>query len=239
MKNSFDSVICIGCPTIFERIRTKLPSYLLDYDTRFCSFYPRKQLHIYNMFNGHFFSESSLPTSENCLMIVDPPFGGFHRALAYSIDKLPKANLILFNPYFLEKWVVDAFPNVKMLDYKIEYTPQSSSHLCRGQKGSPVRMFTNICPSKFPPLDDVNYKYCLECNRYTLINNQHCYQCQTCPSKDGLPSRHCSICRRCVKIKQKHCDECHVCHLPEQECLSKRRQSSSSAKESTKKRRKI
>ncbi len=57
LKNSWDSVICIGCPTIFENLQEKLPSYLLDYDTRFCSFYSVKQMLIYNMFNGHIFSK--------------------------------------------------------------------------------------------------------------------------------------------------------------------------------------
>ena len=234
--NTFDSVICIGCPTIFERIRTKLPSYLLDYDIRFCSFYSQKQLLIYNMFNGHIFSndkhfrETFLPACQNTLIIIDPPFGGLHRALAYSLEKFTQSNLILFNPYFLEKWVIDAFPNLKMLDYKIEYHPQSSFHLCRGEKGSPVRMFTNISPSKFPPLDEMNYKYCFECDRYTLINNQHCHYCQICPSKDGLPYQHCLKCQRCVKAKRKHCDKCNVCHLPDQ-CMI--------MEQSTRKRRKI
>lgn len=233
-KNSWDSIICIGCPTIFENLPKKtLSSYLLDYDQRFCSFYPAKKLLIYNMFNGHIFSNKKyfqnqfLSSIKNCLIIIDPPFGGFHRALSYSIERLFQSNdinynIILFNPYFLEKWVLDAFPNLKMLDYKIEYTSKSSLNLCRGKKGSPVRIFTDISPSKFPPLDDENYKYCFECDRYTLLTNQHCFYCQSCTSKDGLPYKHCLLCQRCVKAERKHCDKCHVCHLPNQ-CMIKRK----------------
>ena len=229
LPNSWDSIICIGCPTIFENLNSNeyYHSYLLDYDFRFCSFYSTKQMLIYNMFNGHIFSnkkyfqEKFLSTIKNCLIIIDPPFGGFHRALSYSIEQLFQSydihrNLILFNPYFHEQWIIDAFPNLKMLDYKIEYQSRSSLNLCRGKKGSPVRIFTDICPSKFPPLDDINYKYCLECNRYTLLTNQHCFQCQSCTSKDGLPYKHCSLCRRCVKSKRIHCNQCDVCHLPDQ-----------------------
>ncbi|UJR08122.1 hypothetical protein I4U23_012399 [Adineta vaga] len=234
-QGSWDSIICIGCPTIFENLnlpkyRHKFRSYLLDYDHRLCPFYSMKQMLIYNMFNGHifskkkFFQEQFLATIKNCLVIIDPPFGGFHRALAYSIEKLFSSNdiqhnFIVFNPYFLEKWINDAFPNLKMLDYKVEYTSNSSLHLCRGKKGSPVRMFTDICPSKCPPLDETNYKYCFECNRYTLLTNQHCFQCQSCTSKDGLPYKHCSLCQRCVKAERIHCMKCNVCHLKDQ-CMT-------------------
>ncbi|CAF4001465.1 unnamed protein product, partial [Rotaria magnacalcarata] len=244
-KNSWDSVICIGCPTIFENLHrfssTKsIQTYLLDYDYRLCSFYSTKQMLIYNMFNGHIFSkkkyfqEKFLKTIKNCLIVIDPPFGGFHRALSYSIEKLFQSSdinrdIILFNPYFLEKWIIDAFPNLKMLDYKVEYSSISTLNLCRGRKGSPVRMFTDISRSKFPPLDDVNYKYCFECDLYTLLTNQHCFQCQSCTSKDGLPYKHCSLCKRCVKAERVHCNNCNVCHLANQ-CMtntSKRKNESS------------
>ncbi|CAF0907842.1 unnamed protein product [Adineta ricciae] len=234
-QGSWDSIICIGCPTIFENLnrpehKNKFRTYLLDYDHRLCSFYSSKRMLIYNMFNGHIFSKSKffyeqfLSNTKNCLIVIDPPFGGFHRALACSIDKLVSSrnithNLILFNPYFLEKWISDAFQSLKMLDYKVEYTSNSSLHLCRGKKGSPVRMFTDICPSKCPPLDDVNYKYCFECNRYTLLTNQHCFQCQSCTSKDGLPYKHCLLCQRCVKSERVHCMKCNVCHLKDQ-CMT-------------------
>lgn len=235
LKNPWDSVICIGCPTIFENLhdfnsKPNTESFLLDYDFRLCSFYSCKQMLIYNMFNGHsfskkkYFQEKFLKSIKNCLVIIDPPFGGFHRALSYSIEKLFQSyeisrNLILFNPYFLEKWILDAFPDLKMIDYKIEYASQAKLNLCRGKKGSPVRMFTDICPSKFPPLDDINYKYCFECNRYTLLTNQHCFQCQSCTSKDGLPYKHCSLCKRCVKAERIHCMKCNVCHLQNQ-CMT-------------------
>ncbi|CAF1109089.1 unnamed protein product [Adineta steineri] len=257
IKGSWDSVICIGCPTIFENLnrpgyKTKLHSYLLDYDYRLCSFYSTKQMLIYNMFNGHifskkkFFQENFLSKTKNCLVIIDPPFGGFHRALANSIEKLFQSNddiqrnLIVFNPYFLEKWINDAFSNLKMLDYKIEYTSTSSLNLCRGKKGSPVRMFTDISPSKCPPLDELNYKYCFECDRYTLLTNQHCLQCQTCPSKDGLPYKHCSLCQRCVKAERKHCNKCNVCHLPNQ-CMTEttKRECPSLSDDNEKKKKKI
>lgn len=224
----WDSVLCIGCPTIFEHLRhqSQRRSYLLDYDVRLCSFYSSKQMLVYNMFNGHIFSRSKsfeaqfLSATKHCLILIDPPFGGFHRALAHSLEKLFESHshierhLILFNPYFLEKWISDAFPRLQMLDHKVEY--MSSMNLCRGRKGSPVRMFTDLDRSIFPPLDDQNYKFCFECNRYTLLTNQHCYQCQSCTSKDGLPYRHCSKCQRCVKAEREHCSKCHVCHLPNQ-----------------------
>ena len=235
LAGPWDSVICIGCPTIFEavhqsRAHKPLSAFLLDYDSRLYSFFSARHMLIYNMFNGHsfspkrYFDETFLATTKNCLVVVDPPFGGLHRALSHSIDTLFQCkdiqrNLILFNPYFLERWIVDAFPRLTMLDYKIEYASQSALHLCRGKKGSPVRIFTDICPSTFPPLDEMNYKYCLECNRYTLVTNQHCFACQACTSKDGLPYRHCSLCRRCVKAQRVHCTKCNVCHLPNQ-CMS-------------------
>ncbi|CAF2052194.1 unnamed protein product [Rotaria magnacalcarata] len=250
-KNSWDSVICIGCPTIFENLHrfssTKsIQTYLLDYDYRLCSFYSTKQMLIYNMFNGHIFSkkkyfqEKFLKTIKNCLIVIDPPFGGFHRALSYSIEKLFQSSdinrdIILFNPYFLEKWIIDAFPNLKMLDYKVEYSSISTLNLCRGRKGSPVRMFTDISRSKFPPLDDVNYKYCFECDLYTLLTNQHCFQCQSCTSKDGLPYKHCSLCKRCVKAERVHCNNCNVCHLANQCMTNTSKRKNESADDQTKK----
>jgi len=224
----WDAVLCIGCPTLFENLREKstIRSFLLDFDLRLCSFYSSKKMLLFNMFNGHVFSrektfrEEFLSSIENCLVVVDPPFGGFHRALAHSLDEFWKTRnatnirrqLILFNPYFLSKWVVDAFPQLKMLDYKIEYS--STLNLCRGRKGSPVRIFTDVDPSLFPPVDDENYKFCFECNRFVFAINRHCFQCQTCPSKNGQPSRHCSECQRCVQADRKHCSKCSFCHLP-------------------------
>jgi len=226
---SWDGILCIGCPTIFENLpSTCQKKFLLDYDHRFCSFYSNEQMLAYNMFNGHcfsndeYFQKNFLKTIRTCLVVIDPPFGGFHRALAHSLEQLIPSNiqrnLVLFNPYFLEKWIQDAFQGLQMLDYKIEYETNSKMNLCKGKKGSPVRMFTDICPSKCPPLDEDNYKYCFECNRYTLLANQHCYECRMCTSKDGGNYRHCSSCQRCVKADRQHCQQCSSCHLPEQ-CL--------------------
>ncbi|CAF4319108.1 unnamed protein product [Rotaria sp. Silwood2] len=52
IKDSWDSIICIGCSTIFENL------------------------------------QKFLSIIKNCLILIDPPFGGFHRALSYSINKL-------------------------------------------------------------------------------------------------------------------------------------------------------
>ncbi|CAF0968935.1 unnamed protein product [Didymodactylos carnosus] len=219
LVGQWDGILCIGCPTIFEALnvqdkikRKKL--FLLDFDQRLINFYPRKKFLMYNMFNGHFFEDSIpfqqfLSSIQNCLILCDPPFGALFEALAQSIKNIHTYgqktiqhwNLILFSPYFHEKWIQKFF-TLFMLDYKIEYT--SLPHLCRGRKGSPVRMFTDCKLNTFPPLDDNNYKYCDYCQRYTLLTNKHCFECNSCTSKDGLPYYHCKLCQRCVKFERVH-----------------------------------
>lgn len=90
-------------------------------------------------------------------MILDPPFGGRIELLASTIkaidtlykrvNKIEKdLPVMLVLPYFMEPQILNALPNFKMCDYKIDYiNHQLFTQKRKGRKyESPVRFFTNI-----------------------------------------------------------------------------------------------
>lgn len=67
-------------------------------------------------------------------------------------------------------------------------------------KGSPIRIFTNIDQSKITLPEEENYKFCDECNRWVCSDNEHCYKCNSCTSK-------------VKKIKIKSCKFSHLLYM--------------------------
>lgn len=50
-------------------------------------------------------------------------------------------------------------------------------------KGSPIRIFTNVDQCKISLPAEENYKFCDDCNRWVCSENVHCYKCNSCTSK--------------------------------------------------------
>jgi len=239
-KLEYKNVICIGTPRLFEVVREdpNISAVLLDLDTRFEHFFSSSEYFKYNMFNHFFFDLkggqekqfNSFVASckpEETLLVVDPPFGGLVDVLQNTLSKIWKlfgvesvATMLVF-PYFLESHVMRSSPSLLMHDYKVCYTNHPTYRPLKPedkqQRGSPVRIFTNIESSKlsFPTNE---YRFCKICQRYVYKANRHCKHCNACTSKDGRTYVHCKQCKTCVKQNLQHCDTCTSCKQEKHVC---------------------
>ncbi|GLH02854.1 Zinc finger CCHC domain-containing protein 4 [Gryllus bimaculatus] len=245
LHNNINSVICIGAPRIHEYIKTTqvdIRSILLDLDKRYHMFYGPEDFCWFNSFNFHFFlghsSEQSfmnfLRNDKRHLLILDPPFGGRLEPLAHTLKNIQALHkklhpcskndlsVILIYPYFLEQHVVRCLPTFNMIDYKITYDnhPLFSQGAKARKLGSPVRIFTNICPEKVILPFDEGYKFCEICAYWVSPENKHCDFCNKCTSKNGSTYVHCKKCQKCVKPTWKHCGKCKRCCLEPHTCAS-------------------
>uniref|UniRef100_A0A2S2QQ38 Zinc finger CCHC domain-containing protein 4 n=1 Tax=Sipha flava TaxID=143950 RepID=A0A2S2QQ38_9HEMI len=232
------NVICIGAPTIHERILHSIPSIssiLLDIDHRYLQFYECDHFRWFNMYNCHVLEECDsdlvleniLTQTDSTAVFIDPPFGGRLEPLAYTLNKFDqirkKHNKSLLSkflvlPYFMERFVIKCIPGMSMLDYKIDYINHKKFNSTGRNKGSPIRIFTNVDQCKISLPVEENYKYCDECNRWVCSDNEHCYKCNSCTSKNGRKYIHCNLCKRCVKRTWKHCKKCNKCCLLDHRC---------------------
>lgn len=241
---NYRKIICIGAPRLFEIIKnqTDFKPILLDMDDRLQSFYSPDELIYYNMFNHFFYCgpesqdrfEKFLksPTKGTCLF-VDPPFGCRTELLVQTLKtiqwqfyKYHKTVLpvILIFPYFMETYVKNDMPELKMMDFKVNYTNHKIyQEGGRKQFGSPVRIFTNIIPNLMS-FDGPDYRKCQICDRYVGEANLHCSICNTCPSKNGSTYIHCMKCAECVKPYYVHCDKCHRCTQKDGHCCEEYQQ---------------
>ncbi|XP_064608799.1 rRNA N6-adenosine-methyltransferase ZCCHC4-like [Liolophura sinensis] len=243
----FTKLLCVGTPRIHEEIQNlrespteTLKSLLLDLDHRFEQIWPPELFCRYNMFNHYFFhgrsSEEafhkfvSKDADEKLIILMDPPFGGMVEALASTLKKISEAAngsksdvlcpMFWYFPYFMEKRILEACPGLTMLDYKVDYDNHSLFHAGdKGRKeGSPVRIFTNLPPSKVVLPKTEGYWFCKKCLRYSAPENWHCQKCGSCTSKDGKSYVHCDLCGRCVKPSRVHCEVCQQCELADHRC---------------------
>lgn len=155
---------------------------------------------------------------DKVFLLVDPPFGCRTEALTMTVKSIQAEYMALNGmdimpviwvfPYFMERYVLNAMPEMTMLDYKVSYT-NHKTYNDKGRFGSPVRLFTNILPKlvKF----ECGFKYCSPCQMYTRIENVHCVRCKSCPSKNGALYKHCNSCATCVKPYYAHCPRCNRC----------------------------
>ena len=132
-KENFSHVLCVGCPSIFEKIEEidSIRSLLLDIDARFGNFYDNKKFLWCNYFNGHFFNGAAdeesfrnfLIESNKILLIIDPPFGAKTELISNCLDRIIGL-LDLFNmnassevmwvfPYFMERQVLGCRPQLR------------------------------------------------------------------------------------------------------------------------------
>jgi len=174
------------------------------------------------------------------LLITDPPFGGMVEALASSFThlskmwettlgkqdadippvvhcadsqpRLPLPTMWLF-PYFMENRILSEFPEMAMLDYKVDYDNHTMYKNNLKQKGSPVRIFTNLPQALFSLPTSEGYWFCEKCQRFSSKENVHCKECGSCTSKDGTTYTHCDMCIRCVKPSRVHCFKCEQCQI--------------------------
>lgn len=228
----FDSVICVGTPSIHEQLRLSQPTIdtiLLDIEQAYEHFYSPDEFCWFNMFNNFFFrGDAPAETvrrrfvhNSRCALLIDPPFGGLVDAIARTLRSIMAdaeasggtVNVFWFFPYFNEKRIVETMPNLRMLDYMVDYRNHTAFKESGRVKGSPVRIFTNMPPNEVPlPADQ--YTYCEKCARWVNISNRHCDACGDCTSKDGGLYKHCNECGMCTKESYKHCATCWKC-LPQ------------------------
>ncbi|KAK3912785.1 rRNA N6-adenosine-methyltransferase ZCCHC4 [Frankliniella fusca] len=239
-------VLCVGAPRIHEFIRSEYPSkmqsLLLDFDHRYHQFYQKEEFVWFNAFNCHWFDGEAgeavtrqfmqQADGKEIAIVTDPPFGGRVEPLSYTFQRLDEMHktfhqsrscplmLMWIFPYFMEPMIVNNCPTLVMLDYKVDYDNHplfQQGH--KGRKyGSPVRIFTNISPSKLPLPKEEGYYFCDICERWVSSENKHCYKCNSCTSKDGRTYVHCDRCSRCVKPTWEHCKNCERCCLPDHKC---------------------
>ncbi|XP_050547181.1 rRNA N6-adenosine-methyltransferase ZCCHC4-like isoform X2 [Daktulosphaira vitifoliae] len=243
-------VVCIGAPTIHEQIVCKVPvlkSILLDIDHRYLQFYQCNDFRWFNLFNCYILEECDtkeilvdlLSKEDSMAVLIDPPFGGRLEPIAYTMKKFDDIRLkhnknfltkFLILPYFMERYVKSCLPEMSMLDYKVDYSNHKKFNDTGRNKGSPIRLFTNANQSKIPLPSDENYHFCEECNRWVSGENNHCYQCGGCMSKNGRKYIHCNLCKKCVKCTWKHCKKCKKCCLPDHRCINDQIKTSSKNK---------
>lgn len=186
------------------------------------------------MFNDHFFGDSKqrcidfeneLKETEvsNFALLTDPPFGCRTELLTETIKKISvKYRMINHHhkilpifwifPYYMETYIKNGMPEMKMLDYKVNYTNHENyTNNGKLKNGSPIRIFTNVPLNKIALPPNEGYKFCKQCNKWTFANNLHCIKCKLCPSKNGFTYRHCESCGICVKPSYEHCIKCNRC----------------------------
>ena len=161
---NFTDVLCIGCPSIFEKIEgvksSGIRSLLVDIDARFGNFYNNKKFLWCNYFNGHFFNGEAdresfrnfLIESEKILLLIDPPFGAKTELISHSLDRTlnmldmfnmkASASVIWIFPYFMERQVLGSRGNMRMSDYRVTYRDHKQygeTGVAGLRLGSPVR----------------------------------------------------------------------------------------------------
>ncbi|VDO13129.1 unnamed protein product [Rodentolepis nana] len=234
-----DNILCVGAPRLFDFLGTQsfsINKFLLDLDARLLSFYPPTQFTRFNALNCHFFSPTGKSTVENFMLsckgrtaiFCDPPFGALMEPLIVSLNKLKEGILnsevflMITIPYFLGKKLLQAAPQLKMLDYKVTYEKHvrftSTGHDGNNSKRrvSVVRMFTDAPPQEIKPPEGLEsqYWFCEICKRYSDLGNKHCTQCNACTTPHGGTYIHCQICKVCRPPSYQHCNKCKRCfHL--------------------------
>jgi Probable N6-adenine methyltransferase len=234
-------IICLGAPRLHDYIRSKKPeiqSILLDIDDRFQVFNRPDDFIRYNMFNNFFFDGSDEEkkfgnflidqdhsTRSQHVIFTDPPFAARTELLANNLrtisSQYKRVNschkvlpMMWIFPYFNEHHIKQEMPEMEMLDFQCSYMNHKAYRDdFKGRKaGSPVRIFTNVDPRivKFPERF-TKYKFCSKCKRSVSVNNNHCFVCKICPSKNGATYRHCLSCETCVKPNYVHCTSCGRC----------------------------
>ncbi|XP_044758555.1 rRNA N6-adenosine-methyltransferase ZCCHC4 [Coccinella septempunctata] len=238
------NIICIGTPRIFEYINSDISlgmnAILLEFDSRYHSFFGPLQFSWFNLFNNHFFKEEGRAVFKDFLkstnvsdtiLITDPPFGGRVEPIADTLSKLndefkrvhkTDQDLPMFwiFPYFMEPYILNWMEDFSMLDYKVDYENHPLFQKGKGARkfGSPVRIFTNLEPSSITLPVEEGYKYCSICEKWVSEENKHCDDCGACTSKDGRTYNHCIICEKCVKPTWKHCKNCNKCTNETHKC---------------------
>ncbi|XP_065071860.1 rRNA N6-adenosine-methyltransferase ZCCHC4-like [Rhopilema esculentum] len=250
VRLGFEKIISLGVPRIHEKIQNnysrksgKQESILLDIDKRYAQFLPATEFLHYNMFNNFFFGGEDAKSifkeflsnvdSKKIALVMDPPFGGLMSLLASSIGRLRALyetdsttntgdlTIVMIFPYFLESHVSEAFPTLNMTDYRVCYENHPNFKQRTAERGSPIRIFTNIPDKDFVLPASDGYRFCKVCKRYVAANNIHCAQCNACTSKDGRQYVHCEMCQKCVKPGRIHCQTCNSCEAKDHECRRK------------------
>ncbi|ODM89669.1 Zinc finger CCHC domain-containing protein 4 [Orchesella cincta] len=239
-KLKFDSVLCVGTPSLHQHITDSsqgLKSFLLDIDDRFESSSSEYQ---------KFISKAG-----KLAIVVDPPFGVkveliWHGCLSGILSDYGKVNdskveIFWIFPYFMEGHILSRCPSsgLKMSDFHVEYRNHAKYSGGSRSKSSPIRVFTTVPLSKLV-LSEEDYRYCDNCSKWVDKLNLHCDSCETCTTKDGGKSYvHCYKCEKCVKPSWKHCSRCQICHLADspEKCVAKGAESKTGYPKSSKKQR--
>ncbi|CDS41009.1 zinc finger CCHC domain containing protein 4 [Echinococcus multilocularis] len=240
-----DNVLCVGTPRLFDFLTAcsqdvseplSINKFLLDLDARLEGFYPTSLFARFNALNGHFFKSAGEDSFNNfmrscggrTMIFCDPPFGVLMEPLVASLNKLKRGleNTQVFVmvtvPYFIGKKLLQAAPELKMLDYKVTYE-KHVRFMSTGYDGnnskrrvSVVRPFTDVPPHEILPPKSLagQYWFCEICQRYSDLKNLHCDQCNACTTFHGETYQHCISCNVCHPPGFQHCVKCDMCFRP-------------------------
>ncbi|KHJ45090.1 hypothetical protein D918_04394 [Trichuris suis] len=229
-----DGVACIGAPRLHELLHSNSGkrSFLLDIDDRYEQFFKPSDFARFNLLVCYFFTKEGkmhfkqfLESCQHLLVVVDPPFGGLAKRIGKMLQTIKRIHSVVHQsanvacdflwvfPYFMERKVTAAMPQLRMLDYQVEYENQTRFKTKSTKRVSPARIFTSIDPASIPlPVHEGKYKFCNICKLFVAAENRHCQICGTCTSKNGRPYVHCFPCGKCVKATNVHCETCSICH---------------------------
>merc|ERR1711974_478759 len=103
-------------------------------------------------------------------VIIDPPFGAKTELIWESLDRLKqRAEMLSCSvsifflwvfPYFMEKQVTAVAPELQMADYRVTYSKHKQFKEGKGERGSIVRIFTNINLSELVLPPGEGYPHC-------------------------------------------------------------------------------
>lgn len=240
IKSEYRKVLCIGCPSIHEKIVEKysdkgILSFLLDIDPRFRQFWPAHQFAQFNMFNYYFFDDPHAEEylriflhangiTDDTIIIIDPPFGGRIEYLAVTVrklqilmtnsdqvEKMPFPPMILFFPYFNEHWITRAFyEEVLITDQIVHYI----NHNKLGKRASKPSVGGNAAKSKKnqPPVShEINTNSPVRIFTNLSRSTIDLSSLNEDQKGDEPFYRWCDICSRFVFRLNKHCFDCNEC----------------------------
>ncbi len=229
-KNGADRVVCVGAPTIAERLwkssnKSGIKCLLLDFDVRLGQFFTcGSEWCWYNMFNHSFFLgaeskdafETFISGAEKLAIVTDPPFGGrvelVSRCLASISEDWKRVRskgaeepiLFWIFPYFMETKINSASSTpLHMSDYQVNYV----NHASFGSVGTAKRARKKGSPVRFftnLPLSAIRLPS--KDGRYRF--------CDDCSIWVSSTNNHCSACNSCTSkdgSTYAHCDVCSRC----------------------------
>lgn len=233
-------VLCIGTPSLHHKFKkdTNIESFLLDIDERLVNLsqflYPSSACH-YNMFNHHFFNETSKQhflafiTSfklKDLVIIVDPPYGGLVELIMHSINLISKQvagdeydgcfiKTLLVFPYFIESKICKNWNNYDDYNNKDGKDNEDNKfHMvdCQIEYIDHKRLKKRSSHGESSSI--VRLFSNIPPQKVKLPSSQGYKFCEACKKYVSRMNKHCVKCDACttkVGARYKHCHKCQRC----------------------------